>query len=96
MTILHPSPIPASQLTWDAKTGTFTGEISEIGGFGPVYDDACDEGLTLVSQRESAEIVFVIEHEERDSERDILYWDLLPANLSLRSQVPFRVRIFND
>jgi hypothetical protein len=53
-------------------------------------------GLTLISRyQNTADIVFVVEHEEhRDG--DILYWDLKPALLALRSKVPFAVRVFND
>lgn len=91
--ILHPNPVTADRLTWMPESRQFVAEMSDIGGFGQVYDDACDVGLTLVSRRPGyREIVFAVEHEER-REGDILYWDLEPVTGGPAS---FTVRIFND
>lgn len=91
--ILHPNPVTADKLLWIPEDRRFVAEMSDIGGFGLVYDDACDEGLTLVSRRPGyREIVFAVEHEER-REGDTLYWDLKPAD---GKTCGFTVRIFND
>jgi len=97
--ILRPLPVKSSQFTWIREERRFVAEISDLGGqFGRVYDDACDEGLTLVSSQDSGrqDVVFAIDREECDAEGDVLYWDLVPASLALRSRVPFTVRVFND
>ena len=97
--ILNPLPVQSGRFTWIADSREFVAELSDLGGsFGRVYDDACDEGLTLVSSRHPGKpgIVFVINHEQRDADNDVLYWDLVPASLALRSTVPFTVRVFND
>lgn len=97
--ILHPLPVQSGQFTWIAGSREFVAELSDLGGkFGRVYDDAIDEGLILVSSRHPGkpDIVFVINHEQRDAEGDVQYWDLVPASLAQRRAVPFTVRVFND
>jgi hypothetical protein len=98
MTILKPAPhVSAESLMWHRETAEFIGEISDIGGrFGRVYNDACDDGLTLVSRYDGREITFVVEHEERDRDGEVQWWVLKPADLALRLRTPFTVKIFND
>jgi hypothetical protein len=102
MAILRPMPVESSRFTWSKGTGNFVAEASELGlrpgqGFGRVYDDACDEGLTLVSSKyPGKEIVFVVNEVERDREGDTLCWKLIPANLAERNRVKFGVTVFND
>jgi hypothetical protein len=99
MALLKPRPaVPASNLTWDSGNKQFVGEISDIGGsFGRVWDDSCDEGLTLTSRYPGRDdIVFAVAHVEMDRERDILWWDLTPAAGFGQRAAAFTVRIFND
>jgi hypothetical protein len=90
----HPT-VNTNRMTWVPKERLFVVESSDIGPMTRVYDDACDVGLTLQSQRGFAPIVFVVEHEER-RDGEVLYWDLKPANLSMRLKVRFGVRVYND
>ena len=60
-----------------------------------VWNDACDTGLTLISQRTGREMVYAVEHIEKDRDGDLLFWDLLPANLSDRDGA-LKIRVFND
>jgi hypothetical protein len=93
--LLHPAPASTARFQWDGQR--FSAEISDLPGFGRVYADAADEGLTLLSRREPGrEIVFVIEHVERDREGDTLYWDLVPARGQRVADIHFTVRVFND
>ena len=95
--ILHPNPVLGSRLLWLADKHQYVAEMSEIGGFGRVYDDACDEGFTIVSRYDGKQAVFAVNHEERDSDGDVQWWDLIPAGPSrFASAYPFTVRIFND
>lgn len=93
MRLLHPAPVGSDRFVWYAPGRVFTGEMSELRGFGRVWDDSCDEGLTLVSSRRPGEaVVFVVSHTEvRDG--DLLYWDLKPADGRDRG---FTVRVYND
>jgi hypothetical protein len=70
----------------------FVAEASSLPPLGRVYDDACDEGLTLLSERYPGdEVVFVVTSSQ-EREGDILYWDLSAVNRS----TGFSVRIYND
>jgi hypothetical protein len=101
MTLLRPNPVSVDLFMWDGATQTYVAEASDLGltvganwGFGRVYDDACDVGLTLVSTKSPEhEIVFAVEVEATE-DNDILWWDLIPA----QGQMPclFTVRVFND
>jgi hypothetical protein len=87
---LKPAPVSTRQLTYDPARRTFTGEISSTNGLGRVYADACDDGLTLVSTRTGAELVFVVQHVEYDREGDLMLWELTSVDGL------FFMTIFND
>ena len=89
---MKPAPVSTRQLTWDPTNRQYTGEMSSTRGFGRVYDDACDEGLTLVSARTGNEEVFVVVDEDRDAEGDTRFWTLKPVNRSLDATLI----LFND
>ena len=91
--ILHPAPVSTRQLTYDAAKNEFVGDISDTHGFGRVYDDACDEGLTLVSARTGREVVFVVTRTVRDNDGDVSFWLLAPA---VSAEPFYTIRLFND
>lgn len=91
------------QFSYDNKT--FRAEISDLlkGGqfsvFGLIYDDACDEGLTLVSHKTGKEAKFVVDYIHKDPEKDIMWWTLVPTRDTVRhlpSLCNTRVVIYND
>lgn len=77
--LLTPAPVSTRQVTYIPAENKFVGEISCTHGLGRVYDDAADEGLTLVSHKTGQEVVFVVSSVERDAEGDIQLWNLVPA-----------------
>jgi len=99
--ILHPLPnLSTRDFTYTDQT--FVSEASTLGfkvgwpNFGRVYDDACDEGFTLISQRTGKECVMVI-HEIVSDDDYSGGWKriiLRPAKPSERKL--FRVVIYND
>lgn len=91
MTILKPAPVSTRQLTWVKDDGQWVGEISSTHGFGQVYDDACDEGLTLVSARTGNEVTFVVDHTEYCN-GELLWWKLVPADF----KGGMSILLFND
>lgn len=95
MALLNPKPVSTNRFTYHSGTATFVAEASDLGRdpFGRVWDDACDIGLTLVSARTGAQVVFAVAGEARDGEGDLLYWDLLPAD---RNAPALKVRVYND
>jgi hypothetical protein len=93
MAVLHPPATPVSQFHWTpGNPGTFVSEISSTHGFGRVYDDACDEGLTLVLPC-GREIVFVIDKTIR-GEGETKGWELIPVDVA--KQAHARMVLFND
>jgi hypothetical protein len=96
--LLNPTPVSSARFTWVPETRTFIAEMSDLGSFDRVYDDACDEGLTLVSaNRPGEQIVFAVTRVERDADGDLMYWDLIPAQPQPAARgCTFGVRVFND
>jgi hypothetical protein len=94
MTVLRPTPVSTRDLSYDAKTGTFTAEASSLPAPGRVYDDACDFGYTVISHLSGTKVVFVEDFQQRDRD-DLLYTDYLPV--AERGWVrPVLLRVFND
>jgi hypothetical protein len=94
--LLQPPATSSRQLTWEPSRAEYVGEVSSTRGFGRVYADACDEGLTLVSATTGHSVVLVVTHEERDTvENETLFWLLEPVRTA-QVKAPFRVRLFND
>lgn len=91
-TTLSTPATPTRQLHWDDERRQWIGEISSTHGFGRVFSDSCDEGLTLVGRSGKA-IEYVVERTEvRDGE--IVAWTLSPVHASDRHVGG--VYLFND
>jgi hypothetical protein len=103
MSILTPPAVNTREFTFVRENGVdlLVTEHSDLQArgidFGRVYNDACDVGLTIVSQRTGRKVVYAISHTQRDIEGDLMWWDLTPA--PYQRNVPehtLTVRIFND
>lgn len=93
--VLRPAPVSTRQFAYDARERKFIGEISDTHGFGRVYDDAADEGLTLVSHRTGAEVVFAVWADRRDADGDVTSWELRPVR-EVGAMVGVTLVLFND
>ena len=94
MAILHPPQTSTRQLHYERADGRFIGEISSTHGFGRVYDDACDEGITLVNPETGREAVFVVDRTEaRDGEIVAWHLVLVPGQRVLQG---ITLTLFND
>lgn len=94
--------------TFVRETGSLVEEISTLsqGGkiqvWGQVYDDAADEGFTLVSHRTGVEVVYYLDHEEysgQGEDREIAGWRFYPTEESKRQYPQCRntsVLVIND
>jgi hypothetical protein len=91
MATLRPAPVSTRQVLYDAQRRLFVADISDTHGFGRVYDDACDEGLTLVSHLTGKEVVFAVWNEARDGEGGVQYWLLRATDGS-----GLTLKLFND
>lgn len=87
--LLKPAPVRILQFAYYPPRRMFHGEMSDTHGFGRVYDDSCDEGLTVVSDT-GREVVFVVHDEHTDAEGDITHWDLKSTCGT------YRMVLFND
>lgn len=86
---LRPTPVSTNQLSYNALTNEFFAEMSNLEGFGRVYDDSIDEGFTVIGNT-GREVVFVIENTYYDNEGDLNFWTLK----SLDGE--FTATVYND
>lgn len=102
MAVLTPNSYSTDRFTYVPAERMFVAEASDLDRpepFGRVYDDACDEGLTLVSARTGTRVVFAVDHVQRDREGELMYWDLTPAPYLRAGRADLsgvRVRVYND
>lgn len=82
--------------TYHADGNLLVTEASTLGpNYGArLYSDACDFGFGVRSARTGRKVIFVLAHQERDSEGELQYEDYKPADTTLWAAGT--VRIFND
>lgn len=92
--------ISSKDFTWNSKTQTFSTELSEFGHrnarcntLAQIYDDACDIGFVMVSEKTGKEEVFAFVEAKKDEEGDLQFLKYVPANPKLRG---ISVLFFND
>lgn len=93
MSVLKPSRVSTDAFTFIPERNVFVAEASDLPPFERVFDDACDEGLTLVSAKTGREIVFAVHREVSNGEGELLYWELRAAT---PNESAVTVRVFND
>jgi hypothetical protein len=94
MTALALAPIPSSRFTYDAVNRMLVAEASDLGGYlRRLYDDACDVGFAVRSDRTGAVAVFALSGEIREPrENELVALDFA----SVDGSCPVTVRVFND
>jgi hypothetical protein len=73
--LLTPNPISSTRFSFEGNT--FSAEASDFGrniSLGRVYDDACDEGFSIVSAKTGKIAVFALYNHEEDAEGDLVSW----------------------
>ena len=91
---LKPAPVAAGQFDYDPASRTFTAEISSTHGFGRVWDDAADVGLTILGRTE--DVVFVVVDEKVDAaDGDTQFWTLGSVT-GTRVDGRYTLTLFND
>ena len=93
MSLLHNNCISGELFQWN-KFGGIT-EMSSLGPnfkLGLIYDDACDEGFTVISQRTGKMVVFRLEDTKYDHEGDVTKW----VFISVSPKVNLNIHIYND
>lgn len=95
MAILTPTRVSTERFTYDPASRIFVAEASDLPRLSPVYDDACDFGLTLVSAKTGKEVVFQEERNVYDGEGELVATVLGPVNA--RELAPgTEIHILND
>jgi len=88
--------------SYDKATGTFAAEISSLSRGGKLniwhraFDDACDQGIDIVSARTGRTVSYVLLDTLKDREGDAVCWELIPVRGSVREASLTRVMIYND
>ena len=95
----------STQFDWDSAERSFSAEASMLtrGGrvplFQRIYQDACDEGLEMVSAKTGSVAKFAVNETKYDGEGDLLYWKLVPT-VETKRKMPeldgVTVTIYND
>lgn len=87
------------QFSYNKETRTFVTEGSTIQHgnrfMGQLYDDACDEGFTLVSHKTGAEVMYYYVDTVRDAEGEIIKWTFNEAVVRGLNYYT-RVDVYND
>jgi len=91
--LLNPAPINSSKFSF--SKGVFIAEASTLKGLklGRVYDDACDMGFTIISEKTGKGAVFAQVEDSRDGEGDLISINFVCVTPGLTN---LKAVIFND
>lgn len=97
---LTPTILHSDMLTHCAETKSFTCEASDL-HYPPsqVWDDACDEGYTIISSRTGNQSVWAHYNNEYDPEGDLTGSNFTPTPETMRKFPQlrdYRLTVFND
>lgn len=85
----------ATHYSIDASEATFGGQRAL---FGQAYNDSCDEGLSLISERTGHSLKMVLARTHRNADNDITHWELYscPHDVRrLKMAAPLKLTIWN-
>lgn len=94
-----------TQFHWTPEDGLFSQELSSLdvsptqNAFHQLFPDACDEGITLISQITNKEAHYFVDSVDVNNEGETQGWNLLPTSETLRKMPRLkntRVLIIND
>ena len=74
-------------------------EMSEIGGFVRIYEDACDDGIRLVSHVTGVETRWDVHSFNKSSDGEVNFWNLraVPEDVRKFPRLEgWTIRIWND
>jgi len=91
----------SNQFTYNAADKTFTSEASDLDNrhLQQIYNDACDVGFAMKSDKTGEVVTYVMNSVKKDEEGDVEYWTYHPALESQRKIPSCRdtmVMVFND
>lgn len=93
----------SKQFGYDSTEKTFTAEASDLDNrhLEQIYDDSCDVGLKIKSEKTGVVITYYMErpHYTFGTERELSHWTYLPCSEDVRKHpecADTKVIIFND
>jgi hypothetical protein len=91
--ILKPAPISSSKFAFE--NGVFSAEASELKDLklGRIYDDSCDMGFTIISEKTGNGVVFAQTEDTLDTEGDLISINFVSVTPGMTN---LKVVIFND
>lgn len=94
-------PFDSKQFSYNSSDKTLTAEASDLNNkhLQQIYNDACDVGFAIRSNKTGKVVTYYMTHEEKDNEGDIKWWIYEPTPESLRRVnecLGTKVMIFND
>jgi hypothetical protein len=97
MSLLRPSCIHTSRLHWHPEHRLFTADASDLPVPSRAFNDACDLGYTLISERTGRQIVVVQNGDRRDGEGELEYVIYDEADHRGPKRSPLvRLHVYND
>lgn len=103
MSIICTKRFSSNRFTWNGHTiSTEASDLQPLSAgsmFARIYDDACDVGFQIVSERTSQVATFYLTDTQRDAEGDIQMWALRPIPETERAMPQLKgsvINIFND
>lgn len=98
--ILNPQEYSSNMFSWHPADKEFSAFESDFGALrdggirlGRVYDDACDVGFTMVSERTGNKVVFAEWGAHKNLDGDISHWEFRAVTPGHKDLVAF---IWND
>ncbi len=95
--------VPSNQFSWKTNEGTTERSDLRVNIFSQIYDDACDAGFIVKSEKTGREFIAFHSHSEFDNEGELQYdvftfWSEKKNNraVQLKREERFKVLVFND
>lgn len=92
--------ISSKQLTFsDGNASAFISDFGQDFRFERIYPDACDQGVSVVSEKSGKVAKYAVERELTDGEGELQGWRLTPTRETLRALPQLsgkNLMIYND
>ena len=101
MARLQLNPVSLERFTYLREKNMLVTEISELprNAIGRLYDDACDEGIAVLSPRSGQVVTFALYNELTSgagSDREVAGWVFKPVKPCPAYIAKLELRIYND
>ena len=93
--------VSSKHFTYNPSKNMMVTFISDLGPlqnniFSQIFDDACDSGFYMVSERTGEKKLFTLSEEVKDSDNDIIVWIFTHWDVNVPSEKQMKVHVLND